>query len=241
MDRLSRGEEVVLADETHRAPFRWVFGDHTGQERRTESGHLGLASLWLGPAPVEFLPRLPDRRFRIEARVRHDGDNGWSRVGLYIDGTWFSCDDVDEFRCAWVEFADWGELATHPLLPGEEGNSTAQLNLGRLRDPRQSTKTFEAADYGAVRFNSAAFENREAEFRTIGIDVDATGVRGRWGQRPFGRISRQRLAEFDLAFGPGQGNRETGHIPRTPGCGSVGLIVQGGWVSVEYLRVIPQE
>ena len=242
---LAAGKEVVLIDRQQSAPFRWVWDEPTGSVGRPPGGLFYLYSIWSGPTPIEFLPWLPPGRYRVRARMRHDSGDTMSRVALYVDGrTWRSAAGK-HLACTWLEYSDYGTLAT-PTQPEEQPEySLALLQMvcdtyvpGRSLLFREGTP-WTAAEHGRALIRSAKATGQPAGIRTIELEIGNGPTVGKMETDPLGPM---RAANFEAFVSDCRrrlpptedvGARNAGPV------GGVGLVIYNGVVSVEDLRVIP--
>lgn len=235
LNRLRQKHEVVLVGNGVVAPYRWVWGDQAGLKFPTTDGTLSLESYWPNPAPVEFLPSLPPGRYSIELVVGHVAGVDYSRVCLYADSITWATDTGTHFGAAWIEYADWGELATGQK--SQEGSARALFQIVHLINGDNAVRRFEASEYGHVYYNSAEFENRQlAPFRTLTLELTPTAAKGVFDKKSTGprQITRAEINRF-----PGRKAEVQADADPTPDRGGVGLVVNKGRIVIQSFRIVP--
>jgi len=217
-----------------------VFDESTGWAEQTAGAPFFVHSRWPGPTAIEFLPSLPPGRFRIRARLRHDEGGEKSTVALYANGRSWRSAAGQHLACTWIDFADYGTLATGPLHPGQRTNSIAYRHMVCLTGPPPGEPRTESGpqpgmeDVGQAPYMSAAAGGVPALVRTVELEVGGGPSDGRWEQHRYEPLPVARADQFVARclaqFPP---------IGPAPGPGSVGLVIYNGRVSVEELRIIP--
>src|SRR5262249_45263846 len=71
VEQRSRRQPDTLADAHQRAGLNGFFGKDTGDGVLEVPTLLKLHGGWIGPSTAEFLPSLPEGRYRVQAVVQH--------------------------------------------------------------------------------------------------------------------------------------------------------------------------
>jgi tRNA A-37 threonylcarbamoyl transferase component Bud32 len=237
---LEQKKDVVLIDETHRAPYWWVLGKETGRGVESQPGWLTLHSKWASPAAAEFLPRLPPGKYRIRALIQHDEGNNFSKVGLYVGGYYWESAEGRHLHCIALHYQDVGHEANEPPRPGKETNSIAPFGTvltGEIRT--RSSHWDNVSQAGAVDFNSAAAANRRpAGFRVVEFEVSGSGVEGWFDGHRAGFQSLHDTNETLQRLRRGYADLNPENPPMW---GGLGFLVFNGTLSVREFRITPIE
>jgi serine/threonine protein kinase len=234
-------KEVVLVDETRRAPYRWVFGPETGREVSSDPGCLTLHTKWSGPATAEFLPNLPPGKYRIRAVIKHDLGNDSSKVALYVGGRYWESAAGRHLHCVALHFQDVGpEFASRPKV-GERANTMAQFCTLLTGEISSRSSHWDNRPVGNVDFLAAAAANRRADFRTIEFQVSESGVEGWWDGQRAGFVPLAKVMESLNLSRIGYPEKTSIQSDPHPLWGSVGVFVLNGTLSVREFRITPIE
>jgi hypothetical protein len=181
---------LVLIENGHALrPVRWVVG---GPEAVFTETDVGFTLRNPGTCVLELLPAAPWRRYRLEARVRHD-DTREGEAGLY-----FGYAEVQNDRGVYptlccASFADRGRLAGHFFFKVSRVEGTPPA--------------FASSFCGLHQFPGApGAEGGVALWHTLAAEVSPEGVRLYWDGQPAGGRSAedlQRSADGLCAKTPG--------------------------------------
>src|SRR5262245_17040905 len=240
VERLSRREPVTLVDAQQRARMNWIFGKDTGHVVLEDPTLLQLHGRWIGPSTAEFLPSLPEGRYRVQAVVQHLTGFEYTKIGLYVGGRHWQSARGEHLECLAMYFADVGSEATPVDAEGRPIKTTTTMACLLTGENRGKPSHWSVHYVGHVEYVSAGAARVPPGFRTVEFLVTETAVEGWWEGRLVGKISMQSAAEkfreFREQYPPIQ--PMTGDL--SPFRGGIGLFVYNGQMNVKEFQVIPE-
>jgi len=240
VEQLSRREPVTLVDAQQRARMNWIFGKDTGHVFLEDPTLLQLHGRWIGPSTAEFLPSLPEGRYRVRAVVQHVSGFEHTKIGLYVGGRQWQSARGEHLECLTMYFADVGSEATPVDVEGRPIKTTTTMACLLTGENRAKQSHWSVNHVGDVEYVSAGAARVPPGFRTVEFLITETAVEGWWEGRLVGRISMhsaaERFREFREQYPP--------ILPMTgdlsPFRGGIGLFVYNGQMNVKEFQVIPE-
>ena len=235
IERLAKGEEVQFVSEAHQATYRWIFGDDKGRVVHDDPGRLVLYSQWPGVNAVEFVPSLPRGRYRVTCTLRHVSGGDFSKVGLYVGGRQWESADGKHICWLALFFSDLG-----PPAPGTTTLGKARFAHVLTGDvPTQTHNWIPTGDEGRHLILTADQAGKWSVDRTLSIELDASEAKAVLGPIHFRPLDLDGAKRQESSWLRSYPELNASNKPVEPFCGSVGVIVYNGTVSIRELRIQP--
>jgi serine/threonine protein kinase len=245
LDRLERGEPVDLITPGGAEPaFRVRCGEGLTKARMTEDGFVVTTPAL---SHVEFLPRVPLLRYRIEAEFRQDrtffGPVGRGGVGITFTGRHVPSRDGSHHVVGAVVLDDWGNPKAPGVLRNGKRHFRAMLQLlWYLNTPTNSQSPFKNSFLFPPNHTALYLPPAGPTFHRLVFDVDPKGTTALLAESPgqkMGPLTNDYFLRFSQVLRKAQ--PEVRDVDLDPlNHPAVGVLVSGGKCTIRRLRIVPQ-
>jgi serine/threonine-protein kinase len=216
---------VLIDDGKMRAQPRWIVGEKAATHKDgTADEPFSLHSAEL--SMLELLSAPPWPRYRLEARLRREGESDLGQVGIF-----FALNHYPTLKGGYFSFWDLG------LTEREPRTGKVELVVARVQDfPPHATGALSPLGLPPHFYPRADRGGNRAPWRTLAVERDFTEVRAFWGDELIGQLEQKSLNEFSAQILLGMDEVPFGQFSPE---GGLGIYVQNGKASFQQVILQP--